>query len=40
MINDVTSKMWGIFDKMGIFLALCRHGFMLVIADMIRSGEL
>ncbi|KAF8162026.1 hypothetical protein K438DRAFT_1985345, partial [Mycena galopus ATCC 62051] len=40
MINDVTSKMWGIFDEMGIFLALCRHGFVLVIADMIRSGEL
>ncbi|KAJ7814778.1 hypothetical protein B0H14DRAFT_3476791 [Mycena olivaceomarginata] len=33
MINDVTSKMWGIFDETGIFLALCRHGFVLVIAD-------
>ncbi|KAJ6600447.1 hypothetical protein DFH09DRAFT_901486 [Mycena vulgaris] len=40
MINDVTSKMWGIFDETGIFLALCHHGFVLVIADMIRSGEL
>jgi hypothetical protein len=40
MIDDVTSKMWGIFDETGIFLALCRHGFVLVIADMIRSGEL
>ncbi|KAJ7867192.1 hypothetical protein B0H14DRAFT_3441889 [Mycena olivaceomarginata] len=40
MIEDVTSKMWGIFDETGIFLALCRHGFVLVIADMIRSGEL
>ncbi|KAF8209528.1 hypothetical protein K438DRAFT_1753871 [Mycena galopus ATCC 62051] len=40
MINDVTSKMWGIFDETGIFLALCRHGFVLVIADLIRSGEL
>ncbi|KAF7353148.1 hypothetical protein MSAN_01502300 [Mycena sanguinolenta] len=40
MINDVTSKMWGIFDETGVFLALCRHGFVLVIADMIRSGEL
>ncbi|KAJ6461715.1 hypothetical protein C8R45DRAFT_841920 [Mycena sanguinolenta] len=40
MINDVTSKMWGIFDVTGIFLALCRHGFVLVIADMIKSGEL
>ncbi|KAF7358843.1 hypothetical protein MSAN_01224200 [Mycena sanguinolenta] len=40
MINDVTSRMWGIFDETGIFLALCRHGFVLVVADMIRSGEL
>ncbi|KAJ7880728.1 hypothetical protein B0H14DRAFT_3434278 [Mycena olivaceomarginata] len=40
MINNVTSKMWGIFDETGIFLALCCHGFVLVIADMIRSGEL
>ncbi|KAJ7099644.1 hypothetical protein C8R43DRAFT_1141454 [Mycena crocata] len=40
MINDVTSKMWGIFDETGVFLALCRHGFVLVLADMIRSGEL
>ncbi|KAJ7745632.1 hypothetical protein B0H14DRAFT_3097129 [Mycena olivaceomarginata] len=40
MINDVTSKMWGIFDETGIFLALCRHGFALVVADMVWSGEL
>ncbi|KAJ6470175.1 hypothetical protein DFH09DRAFT_1110926 [Mycena vulgaris] len=40
MINDVTSKMWGIFDETGVFLALCRHGFVLVLTDMIRSGEL
>ncbi|KAJ7232602.1 hypothetical protein B0H12DRAFT_1028948, partial [Mycena haematopus] len=40
MVNDVTSKMWGIFDETGIFLALCRHGFVLVIVDMIRSSEL
>jgi len=40
MINEITAKMWGIFDETGIFLALCRHGFVLVVADMIRSGEL
>ncbi|KAJ6451554.1 hypothetical protein C8R45DRAFT_1057106 [Mycena sanguinolenta] len=40
MIDDVTSRMWGIFDETGIFLALCRHGFVLVVADMVRSGEL
>ncbi|KAJ7678583.1 hypothetical protein B0H14DRAFT_2552622 [Mycena olivaceomarginata] len=32
MVNDVTSKMWGIFDETGVFLALCRYGFVLVIA--------
>ncbi|KAJ6583130.1 hypothetical protein DFH09DRAFT_912007 [Mycena vulgaris] len=40
MINDVTSKMWGIFDETGVFLALCRHEFVIVLADMIKSGEL
>ncbi|KAJ7355230.1 hypothetical protein DFH08DRAFT_912373 [Mycena albidolilacea] len=40
MINDVPSKMWGIFDKTGIFLALCCHRFILVLADMIKSREL
>ncbi|KAF7371676.1 hypothetical protein MVEN_00023800 [Mycena venus] len=40
MINDLTAKMWGVFDETGIFLALCRHGFVLLLADMIRSGEL
>ncbi|KAJ7784074.1 hypothetical protein B0H14DRAFT_3095688 [Mycena olivaceomarginata] len=27
MIEDVTAKMWGIFDETGIFVCLCRHGF-------------
>jgi Kyakuja-Dileera-Zisupton transposase len=40
MINEITARMWGIFDETGIFLALCRHGFILVVADMVRSGEL
>ncbi|KAJ6554006.1 hypothetical protein DFH09DRAFT_1248578 [Mycena vulgaris] len=40
MINDVMSKMWGIFDETGVFLALCCHGFVIVLADMIKSGEL
>lgn len=40
MINEVAARMWGIFDETGVFLALCRHGFVLVIADMVRSGEL
>ncbi|KZP05572.1 hypothetical protein FIBSPDRAFT_914860 [Athelia psychrophila] len=40
MKADITKRMWGIFDETGIFLALCRHGFALVIADMVRSGEM
>ncbi|KAJ6559007.1 hypothetical protein B0H10DRAFT_1846229, partial [Mycena sp. CBHHK59/15] len=40
MVNGLTAHMWGIFDETGIFLALCRHGFVLLVADMVRSGEL
>ncbi|KAJ7712387.1 hypothetical protein B0H14DRAFT_2645298 [Mycena olivaceomarginata] len=38
--EDMTSRMRGIFDETGVFLALCRHGFVLLLADMVRSGEL
>lgn len=40
MKEDITKHMWGILDETGIFLALCRHGFALIVADMVRSGEL
>jgi hypothetical protein len=40
MKTELTSRMWGIFEETGLFLALCRHGFVLLLADMIRSGEL
>jgi hypothetical protein len=40
MKDDVTKRIWAIFDETGVFLALCRHGFSLVIADMVQSGEL
>ncbi|KAJ7730827.1 hypothetical protein B0H14DRAFT_2409539 [Mycena olivaceomarginata] len=40
MSKELTAKMWGIFDETGVFLALCRHGFVLLVADMVRSGEL
>ncbi|KAF8335246.1 hypothetical protein F5887DRAFT_892019 [Amanita rubescens] len=32
--------MWGIFDETGVFVALCRHGFVMLVADMVRSGEM
>jgi len=38
MKDDITKKMWGIFDETGIFLGLWRHGFTLVIANMVMSG--
>ncbi|KAJ7718135.1 hypothetical protein B0H16DRAFT_1797773, partial [Mycena metata] len=38
--EEMTSRMWGIFDETGVFLALCCHGFVLLVADMVRSGEL
>jgi Kyakuja-Dileera-Zisupton transposase len=39
MSEALTNRMWGIFDETGVFMAFCRHGFTLVITDMVRSGE-
>ncbi|THV07308.1 hypothetical protein K435DRAFT_815535 [Dendrothele bispora CBS 962.96] len=39
MDDKATASMWGIFEETGIFLSLCRHGFVLLFADMVRSGE-
>lgn len=33
-------KMFAVFDESGIFVAACRHRFVLLVCDMIRSGEL
>ncbi|KAH7904203.1 hypothetical protein BJ138DRAFT_1239965, partial [Hygrophoropsis aurantiaca] len=38
--SDSKKKAWGIFEETGIFACACRHGIILWIADMIRSGEL
>ncbi|KAF8146272.1 hypothetical protein K438DRAFT_1990911 [Mycena galopus ATCC 62051] len=40
MKEDVTARAWGMYDETRIFPALCRHGFVLVVVDMVRSGEL
>ncbi|KAG1859026.1 hypothetical protein DFJ58DRAFT_840305 [Suillus subalutaceus] len=32
-------KAWGIYDETGVFVAVCRHGFCLLITDMVQSGE-
>jgi Kyakuja-Dileera-Zisupton transposase len=37
---EARKKMYALFTIAGIFLAVCRHGHVLVICDMIRSGEL
>ncbi|TFK79319.1 hypothetical protein K466DRAFT_505734 [Polyporus arcularius HHB13444] len=37
---DEKKRMWGAFDESGVFICVCRHGLILWIADMIRSGEL
>ncbi|KAL6298786.1 hypothetical protein BKA93DRAFT_820202 [Sparassis latifolia] len=33
-------KMWGVFEETGIFASACRHGLILWLIDMVRSGEL
>ncbi|KAF7326335.1 hypothetical protein MKEN_00487100 [Mycena kentingensis (nom. inval.)] len=40
MVEEVTAKMWAVFDQTGIFICLCRHGFATLIVEMLRSGEL
>ncbi|KAG7087263.1 hypothetical protein E1B28_013242 [Marasmius oreades] len=40
MMQEMVARMWGIFDETGVFLSLCRHGFVLLACDMVRSGEL
>ncbi|KAJ7150008.1 hypothetical protein C8R43DRAFT_1128075 [Mycena crocata] len=40
MKEDVTTRAYGMYDETGIFPALCRHGFCLIIVDMVKSGEL
>jgi len=37
--SDSKKQMWGVFAETGLFASACRHGFILWIADMIRSGE-
>ncbi|KAG2126016.1 hypothetical protein DEU56DRAFT_700369, partial [Suillus clintonianus] len=38
--SDEKKRMWSIFDETGIFVSACRHGLLLWVADMVRSGEL
>ncbi|KAF9489129.1 hypothetical protein BDN71DRAFT_1402123, partial [Pleurotus eryngii] len=38
--TDDKKRMWDIFEEMGIFACACRHGMIVWLADMVRSGEL
>ncbi|KAJ6459907.1 hypothetical protein C8R45DRAFT_1056176 [Mycena sanguinolenta] len=40
MKEDVTARAYGMYDETGFFPCLCRHSFVLVVVDMVRSGEL
>ncbi|KAJ7078299.1 hypothetical protein B0H15DRAFT_924811 [Mycena belliarum] len=40
MKEDVTARAYGMYDETGFFPALCRHNFVLVAVDMVKSGEL
>ncbi|KAJ3847649.1 hypothetical protein EV368DRAFT_76590 [Lentinula lateritia] len=37
---DSLKRMWDAFHESGWYVSACRHGFILWVADMIRSGEL
>lgn len=37
--SDSKKRMWGVFAETGLFASACRHGLILWIADMIRSGD-
>ena len=37
---EARKKMFTLFAVSGIFLVVCRHGHLLFICDMVRSGEL
>ena len=39
-LPDNLKSMFSKFDETSIFVAVCRHGFILTCVDMIRSGEL
>ncbi|KIK66993.1 hypothetical protein GYMLUDRAFT_156801 [Collybiopsis luxurians FD-317 M1] len=36
----LTSKMWGVYDKMGVIILLCCHSFVLLVVNMVQSREL
>ncbi|KAG1719798.1 hypothetical protein EDD22DRAFT_983278 [Suillus occidentalis] len=37
MDDEKMKKSWGVYDETGIFVAVCWHGFCLLIADMVQT---
>ncbi|KAG1874317.1 hypothetical protein F4604DRAFT_1582102 [Suillus subluteus] len=37
---EARKRMFSVFDESGIFIAACRHRFILLVCDMVKSGEL
>ena len=37
---DEKKRSWAIFDETGIYASACRHGLILWLCDMVRSGKL
>lgn len=37
--TDNKKRVMGMFDETGIFASVCRHGLILWVTDMVRSGE-
>ncbi|EKM48904.1 uncharacterized protein PHACADRAFT_107991 [Phanerochaete carnosa HHB-10118-sp] len=37
---EAKKKMWKMYEESGVFASACRHGFILWLCDMVRSGEL
>ena len=37
---ELKKKMWQMYEESGVFASACRHGLILWLCDMIRSGEL
>ncbi|KAJ7749080.1 hypothetical protein DFH07DRAFT_961924 [Mycena maculata] len=40
MKEEVTARLYGMYDETGFFHTLCRYGFVLKVVDMVSSGEL
>ncbi|KAG6370043.1 hypothetical protein JVT61DRAFT_12564 [Boletus reticuloceps] len=38
--SEERKRMFKVFDESGIFIACCRHRFVLTVCDMVQSGEL